>query len=74
MCKGASPSASLWQLDGEERSWSQLRNGGCPNIPCALVIKESVRPLFVLLRNCLGLLMALEPSLVLFVEAPALIL
>lgn len=44
------------------------------NLPGTLVIKEPIRPLFELLRDRLGLLMALEPGLVLLVEAPTLVL
>ena len=43
-------------------------------IPCALVVKESIGPLLKLLGDSLGLFMALEPSLVLLVETPALVL
>jgi hypothetical protein len=42
--------------------------------PCALVVEEAVRPLFKLLRYGFGLLVTLKPSLVLLVEAPALVL
>ena len=44
------------------------------NSPRALIIKEPIRPLLVLLRHILRLLVPLEPRLVLLVEAPALAL
>lgn len=44
------------------------------NSPCALIVKEAIRPLLKLLRNILRLLVPLEPRLVLLVEAPALAL
>ena len=43
-------------------------------IPCTLVVKEAVGALLKLLRDCLGLLMALKPCLILLVKSPALIL
>ena len=42
--------------------------------PCAFVVEESICALLKLLRDCLWLLVTLEPSLVLLVKAPALIL
>ena len=44
------------------------------DLPSALVVEETIRSLFVLLGNVLGLLMPLEPRLVLLVEPPALAL
>ena len=44
------------------------------NLPCALIIKEPICPLLEFLCDCLGFLMSLEPSLVLLVEPPALVL
>ena len=42
--------------------------------PSSLVIEVNVRPLFVLVSGDLGFLVALEPSHVLLVETPALLL
>lgn len=42
--------------------------------PSSLVIEVDVRPLFVLVSGDLGFLVALEPSHVLLVETPALLL
>lgn len=44
------------------------------NIPCTLIVKEPIRPLLEFLGNRLGLLMTLEPRLVLLMESPALVL
>lgn len=41
-------------------------------IPCRLVVEKAVRSLFVLLSDVLGLLVPLEPGLVLLVESPGL--
>lgn len=42
--------------------------------PTSLVVKIDVRSLFVLVRRDLGFFVALEPSHVLFVESPTLLL
>lgn len=44
------------------------------DLPCALVVEEAVRALLKLFRDILGLLVTLEPRLVLLVESPALVL
>ena len=44
------------------------------NLPCALVVKETICPLLEFLSNLLGLFMSLEPSLILLVEPPTLVL
>ena len=44
------------------------------NLPCALVIKETICSLLELLRDCFRLLMPLEPGLILLMESPTLIL
>ena len=41
-------------------------------VPCALVVKEPISPLLVLLRYVLRLFMSLKPCLILFVETPTL--
>lgn len=43
-------------------------------LPCALIVKKPICSLLKLLGNRFWLLVALEPSLVLFMETPALIL
>ena len=43
------------------------------DLPCTLVVEEPVCPFFILFCDCLGLLMPLEPSLVLLVESPTLL-
>lgn len=52
---------------------SNLPNNDCSNLPGALVIEETVRTLLIFFRYRLGLLVTLKPSLVLLVEAPALV-
>lgn len=42
--------------------------------PCALIIEEAVRAKFELFCDCLRLLVALKPGLILFVESPGLAL
>lgn len=43
------------------------------NLPCALIIEESVSSLLKLLSDSFRFLVALKPSLILFMEAPTLI-
>jgi hypothetical protein len=43
------------------------------DLPCALIIEEPVSSLLKLLSDSFRLLVALEPSLILFMEAPTLI-
>lgn len=65
-------SLSAVHPDGEMSEDSRLYGVRGLNLPCALIVKESIRSLFVLVRNHFWLLMALEPCLILLVKSPAL--
>ena len=70
----ASSLTSIWSCvqGGNEERIDNFSKIGAP--PCAFVVKEPICALLELLCDCLWLFVTLKPSLILLMEAPALIL